>query len=75
MTNQMKVFALMVDVDDSYDIGTHQEVFELFTDRAIAEHAMEGLIGKPRKELRPYRDSPTWVWSKRDFEIEEMTLR
>lgn len=71
----MRVYALMVEVGDSY-CDTHQEVFELFTDRAIAEHAMEGLIGKPRKELRPW-DFPFGggVWYKHDFEIEEMTLR
>ena len=70
------VFALMVEVNDSY-LGSYDEVLELFIDRAIAEHAMEGLIGKPVKERRPYDFSSYTgpVWYAHDFSIQEMTLR
>lgn len=68
----MKLYALMNEEYDSYDVGTHLELCELFADRAVAEQVIAGLVGKQRYQLSY---STTTAWRSSDFEIQEYEVR
>lgn len=68
----MIVFALVEDEDDSYDVGSHDAVMELFADRADAERVMAELIGRVRF-TDPYRCRD--LWHEHDLSVQEMTVR
>lgn len=67
----MKVYALMGEEADSYDVGTHLEVVDIFAKREDAEHVREMLIGKQRRQV----SWDTWPWRADQLEIEEWTVR
>lgn len=70
--DELIVFALVEDEDDSYDVGSHDAVMQLFADRADAERVMAELMGKVRF-TDPYRLCE--LWRPRDLRIQEMTVR
>lgn len=66
----MKVYALIFQEDDTYDVGCHEAVIQLFTSLETAEVALSGLIGKPKLY---YHVADTWG-SRDDLEIREMSI-
>ncbi len=70
----MKVYALVFEEDDSFDVGSHEEVHELFADREAAERVVDGLIGKSRRQqFNGVASRFTWLPS--DVSVQEMKVR
>lgn len=66
----MKVFALIYDEDDTYDIGSHEAVMELFTDRETADRVADALLGNRKNRHL------SAVWGPYDgLEVREMEIR
>lgn len=70
--DELIAYVLIEDEDDSYDVGSHDAVMQLFADRAAAERVMAELIGKVRF-MDPYRSRE--LWRDCDLSIEEMPVR
>jgi hypothetical protein len=66
------VWVLFLEEPDTYDVGTHMEVLEIFAEREDAERARGSLIGKPKNRSWPHSSS---VWEPYDLEIEERKVR
>ena len=73
-TSPRTIYVLMADMPDTHDVGSHDELLEIFTERATAEFVISCLIGKPVKQ--EWNGADGWrKWSDYDFEIEEWTPR
>lgn len=68
----MKVYALMTEEPDSYDIGTHLELQEVFAERKVAERVKAELVGKLRN---PVCLTSMQRWDEYEIEIVEVTVR
>lgn len=66
----MKVYALIFQENDTYDVGCHDTVIQLFTSLETAEAALSGLMGKPKLY---YHVAGRWG-SRDDLEIREMSV-
>lgn len=65
----MKVYVLMGEEPDSYDVGTHMAPLEMFAKREDAERVRNFLVGLPQAPQRSY------IWWPDDLEIEEVAVR
>jgi len=70
--DELVAFALVEQEDDTYDVGSHDAVMQLFTARTDAERVMAELIGKVRF-TDPYRSRE--LWRDHNLSIQEMTVR
>lgn len=74
MLSVTKIYALMGEENDSYDVGTHLEVVDMFVLRTDAERVRNELIGKSKVPRGTWDKHPP-KWHDYELEIEEFTLR